>query len=105
AVAEVPALMVPGADDQIIESVLIRLLVLLVCLDGTVEILRVEPPAHVQRRDGHRLNVWQHAAHVIRPVPIEVGMRDEGVPTRHLAMKYPAIDIREWAQLQEAVVL
>ena len=106
AIAEFPASVIPGSDDQVVDTLYIALLVLLVGLDRAVVILGVEPAGDVQGGHPHgRLYVWQHAAHRLAPEAIVVRMFVEGVPARRLTVKDVLVDIRQRAEVQELVVV
>ena len=90
-----PAAVVPGAHYEVVDVVRIALFIFFVSFNRAVMILGIEPATHVESRNRDRcLNIWKHAAIIHLPVPIQVRVFIEGVPTRRLAMEDCLVDVR-----------
>ena len=85
AVAVRPAAVVPRPDDEAVEVLRIVLLERRVDLERAEEVLLVPPAGDVQRRHGDLAQVRDHG--LLLPERVVVGVRDEVVPGRDLAVE------------------
>ena len=102
AVAPHPAAVVPRADDQGVQAVAVLLLEGLVDPERAVEILLVPPAGDVQRR--HAGAAQTRGDGLLAPEAVVVGVLDEVVPGRHLAVEVAGVDVRQRPEVEEPLV-
>ena len=102
ALAARPASVVPGTHYEHALCARVLLLEGLVDLHRAVEVFLVPPPRHVQGRHFDTGQVGRDGLPL--PEGVVVGVGDEIVPARHLALEKSCIDIREGAQAEVEVV-
>src|SRR6185503_1512365 len=93
-----PAAVPPRADHQVVQFRGVVLLERAVDPDRAVEVFLVPPAGDAQRRHLYRSDLWNHRL----PLPelVVVGMGDEVVPRRDLAVEVVRVDVGQRSEAQ-----